>query len=82
MKPQLHPSGTPVTQESVRAWSECDFFCIAGYAGVTRRCGWRGRLHEAAWDDVRRLRTCPRCGGATLLGVPNGAAAGSAECPA
>lgn len=61
-------------REIVRAWAECDVFCIAGYAGVKQRCGWRGRLHETVWDDARGLRVCPRCHGATLLDIREPAA--------
>ena len=76
MKPQTESAATPPDREPSREWTECDVFCIAGYAGLKQRCGWRGRLHETVWDDVRGLRVCPRCHGATLLDIREPAAVG------
>lgn len=59
------------TDNNLHPWSECDLFCIEGHGDVTgQACGWRGKLLEAGWDRDRQLRTCPRCGGATLMRVP------------
>ncbi len=69
MSPSNDSTHLPPDREPAREWSDCDVFCIAGYAGLKQRCGWRGRLHETSWDDARALRTCPRCGRATLMDI-------------
>ncbi|MCC7376072.1 MAG: hypothetical protein IT581_15545 [Verrucomicrobiales bacterium] len=66
----MQPSLPKLMPNPGRSWAECDVFCITGYAGVGVPCGWRGRFHEAAWDEERHVRCCPRCGGASLMGVP------------
>jgi hypothetical protein len=52
-------------------WAECDYFCIHGYAGNRTPCGWRGRRCDALHDESGLNLICPRCGCATLLGIPH-----------
>src|ERR1043165_5210377 len=65
-------SGDHVNENSpaLPAWEECEVFCINGYAGATSgHCGWRGRRKDAVVGQPGSL-VCPRCGSATLLGIP------------
>jgi len=57
------------SSEPLPPWIECDVFCIQGYSGAIH-CGWRGRIRDIHRDPTGRRLICPRCGQATLLGIP------------
>jgi len=51
-------------------WSECNVFCIHGYAATgIAPCGWRGRLQDASAVTPEAPLRCPRCDGATLMRI-------------
>jgi hypothetical protein len=64
---QTSPSAAP----QYPPWSECDLFCINGYAGAGKAaCGWRGLTRDTRRNEAESKLACPRCGCTTLFRVP------------